>query len=239
MIRNAVPLLLLAAVGTAGAQELEIPEVPTPRLPEHAATVEAFVPKGWTVEERLTGPVDADAKPDVVLLLRDADPRNVLHNEGLGVPQLDTNPRVLLVLLADPAGGWRRVAQSDTVIRRNDMPTLSDAYEDGGLTLDKRVLGVTVGFFANAGSWTASHTTYKFRWQDGCMRLIGFDESVLNRGSGETTDTSVNLLTRKATRAVGNMEVDGSVQHRYALKPRPPVCLKAVNDEFDPGIPAD
>jgi hypothetical protein len=143
---------------------------------------------------------------------------------------------VLLVLAAEP-GGWRRVALSDRLIRRNDIPTLSDPFEEGELSLDHRVLAVTVGFFANAGSWTASHTTYRFRWQDGCMRLIGFDENAMHRGSGETTDTSVNLLTRKATRTLGNIQEEGSSTRRYALKPRAPVCLEAVDAEFDPGVP--
>lgn len=239
MIRIATTMALLAAASAVQAQELDIPDVPTPRLPQRAAAVDAFVPKGWTVEARHDGPVDGDATPDVVLLLHDADPRNVLHNDGLGQPELDTNPRLLVVLLADPAGGWRRVAQSDRLIRRNDTPTLEDAFEEGGIALDHRVLAVSVGFFANAGSWATGRSTYKFRWQDGCMRLIGFDAYEMQRNSGQTTDTRVNLLTKRATRAVGSIEDDRTHVRRYTLKARAPLCLEAVDDEFDPGLPYD
>lgn len=237
-VARILPGLLLAAGSFPAAAELAIPEVATPAIPARAATPEGFVPRGWRIESRVDGAVDGDARPDAVLLLRDADPRNVVQNDDLGVQELDTNPRVLLVLAAD-ADGWRRIAMSDRLIRRNDMPTLSDPFEEGELSLDRRVLAVTVGFFANAGSWTASHTTYRFRWQDGCMRLIGFDDNAMHRGSGETTDTSVNLLTRKATRTVGNIQFDGTVVHRHALRPQAPVCLEAVDAEFDPGVPAD
>ena len=201
-----------------------------------APTVEAFVPRGWTIEQRLDGPIDADARPDVVLLLHDADPRNVLHDEGSAVPDLDTNPRLLVVLAAD-AGGWRHISQSDHLIRRTDSATVDDALENGGLMLDRRVLAVKVGFFASMGSWTMSTTTYRFRWQDGCMRLIGFDEDVVRRNSGETIDTSVDLLTRRATRADGSIEDDARTTHRYMLQRRAPVCLEDVDDGFDPRVP--
>lgn len=194
------------------------------------------MPRGWRIEVRVDGAVDDDARPDAVLVLRDADPANIVTNDGVGVPTLDTNPRLLVVLRAEP-GGWRRIAMTDRLIRRNDTPTLSDPFENGELSLDRRVLAVTVGFFANAGSWTTSQTTYRFRWQGGCMRLIGYDESALNRGSGETTDTSVNLLTRAAVRRTGRMESDDTVDRRYTLTPRAPVCLETVDEGFDPRVP--
>ncbi|MGY4515531.1 hypothetical protein [Lysobacter sp. HA18] len=239
IVTSLASTLLIA--GTAGAQERElvIPDVGTPTLPAKAPTVQGFVPAGWTIESRLDGPIDADAKADAVLLLHNADPRNVLHNDGFGVQELDTNPRLLVVLVADPAGGWRRVAQSDRLIRRNDNPTREDPLEEGSVSLDKRVLAVTVGFFANMGSWSTSRTTYKFRWQDGCMRMVGFDEDSVQRNSGETTDVSVNLLTNKASRTVGSIEDDRTHVRRYTLKSRAPVCLETVNDEFDPGVPGE
>ncbi|MGY3264170.1 hypothetical protein [Lysobacter sp. HA35] len=239
MVTSLASALLIAGAAGAEERELVIPDVATPTLPAKASTVRAFVPAGWTIESRLDGPIDADAKADAVLLLHNADPRNVLHNDGFGVQELDTNPRLLVVLVADPAGGWRRVAQSDRLIRRNDTPTLDDPLEEGGIELKNRVLDVTVGFFANAGSWTMSHTSYKFRWQDGCMRMIGFDENSVQRNSGEMTDVSVNLLTNKASRTVGSIEDDRTHIRRYTLKSRAPVCLETVNDEFDPVVPGE
>lgn len=226
---------LLLAASAIDAQELVVPDVATPQLPMHAGAVSDFVPRGWTIETRFDGPVDSDGKPDVVLLLRDADPRNVLHNEGLGVGELDTNPRMLVVLAADLAGGFRRLAQSDTLIRRNDTPTLEDALEEGGgISLTDRKLTVSVGFFANAGSWTMSTTRYTFRWQDGCMRLIGYDEQATQRNSGDITNTSVNLLTGSRTLKSGNIANDHDRVRHQRAKPVAPVCLEAVSAEFSP-----
>ena len=225
---------LLLPAAPARAQELVVPEVATPTLPLHARAIADFVPAGWKIETRLDGRIDTDARPDAVLLLRDADPRNVLHNEGLGASELDTNPRLLVVLAADPAGGFRRLAQSSALIRRNDTPTLEDVMEEGGLSLTDRKLTVSVGFFANAGSWTMSTTRYTFRWQDGCMRLIGYDEQATQRNSGDITNTSVNLLTGSRTLKTGNIANDHDRVRHQRGKPVAPVCLEAVSDEFSP-----
>jgi len=237
MSRTAAFLLLSGSVLTAplAAQDLAIPEVAMPSLPVRAASVDAFVPPGWTVEARLDGAVDTDARPDVVLLLRDGDPANVVHNDGLGVDTLDTNPRLLVVLAAEADGGYRRLAQSDQAIRRNTRPEISDPLEEGGLSLERRVLSITTGFFSSAGSWSMGHTTHKFRWQDGCMRLIGYDDSSVQRNTGETTDISVNLLTRRMTRTLGNIEDERTTVRRGTFAHTETLCL---DDAVDGGFEA-
>jgi hypothetical protein len=227
--------MLLA--GVASGQELEVPDVAVPRLPERAAAVHAFVPKGWAIESRLDGPVDDDARPDVILLLRDRDPRNVVHNDGLGVDELDTNPRLVVVLGAE-AGGYRRLAASDQVIRRNTNPVLSDPLEEGGLSLEHRVLAITSGFFSSAGSWTMGHATHKFRWQDGCMRLIGVDESDVQRNTGATTDLSANLLTGRVIRTEGSIEDDRTTVHRETFSRRKPICFEDAVDGYFEDAPS-
>ncbi|WP_133477443.1 hypothetical protein [Cognatilysobacter segetis] len=214
-----------------------MPDVVAPRLPSRAASVEAFVPRGWAIETRLDGPVDNDARPDVVLLLRDRDPKNIVRNAGLGVDRLDTNPRLLVVLAAE-AGGYRRLAQSDQVIRRNTNPVLSDPLEEGGLSLERRVLSVTSGFFSSAGSWSMGSTTHKFRWQDGCMRLIGIDERDIQRNTGATTDVSVNLLTGKVIRKSGSIENDRTNVHRGTFKRRARLCFEDARDGDFPDVPS-
>ncbi|WP_407908858.1 hypothetical protein [Lysobacter claricitrinus] len=57
------------------------------------------------------------------------------------------------------------------------------------------------------------------------------------RNSGEVTDTSVNLLTNKASRTVGSIDDDRTHVRRYKRKARAPVYLDTVTDEFDRGIP--
>ena len=227
----------LLLTGTARAQEFEVPDVALPRLPERASAVDAFVPHGWAIESRLDGAVDADARPDVILLLRDRDPRNIVHNDGLGVDELDTNPRLIVVLAAE-AGGYRRLAQSEQVIRRNTNPVLSDPLEEGGLSLEHRVLSITSGFFSSAGSWTMGSTTHRFRWQDGCMRLIGVDEHNVQRNTGAITKLSANLLTGRVIRTEGSIEDDRTTVRRDVLERRTPICFEDASDGYFANAPS-
>lgn len=240
MARSPVPLLLAiaAAASSAPAQALMIPEVAIPRLPSQAARPEAFVPTGWRIESRLDGAVDADARADVVLLLRADDARNVVDNDGLGPPRLDTNPRLLAVLRHEGPAGYRLLVQDARLIPRHENPVTSDPLEEGGLSLARRVLKVTLGSFASAGSWSMGSTTYAFRLQDGCMRLIGYDSRSVHRASGEIDEASVNLLTGRAILREGSIESDASRERRATTSRRGVVCLQEVGDgfAFDPGI---
>ena len=42
------------------AQELAVPPASWPTLPSHGATVDDFVPRGWTVEFKATGDLNRD-----------------------------------------------------------------------------------------------------------------------------------------------------------------------------------
>lgn len=239
MSKTALLILPLAlTVVAAPAGELRIPDIDIPELAAAGADVDAFVPPGWAIESRLDGRIDSDARPDAVLLLRANDPRNVLENDGLGTRVLDTNPRMLVVLGA-AAGGYRLVAQDALLIPRNENPVMSDPLEDGGLSLRDRVLKVRLGSFTSAGSWSMGSTTFSFRHQDGCMRLIGHDALSLHRGSGEVTETSVNLLTGRAIVRVGSIESDATRERKAPTTRRGRVCLEDVGDgfSFDTGIP--
>lgn len=229
MFASALFVFALAAGSAHAAARLEIPDVVPPAIPLRAPSAAGFVPRGWTVESRIDGAVNEDGRPDIVLLLRDADPRNIVDNDGLGVDRLDTNPRVLLVLLAQPTGGFRRVGLSDALIRRTDNPVLSDPLDEGGIELARRVLSIRLGFFSSAGSWSMGSATYRFRWQDGCMRFIGYDDNNVQRNSGETTQVSINLLTRQATRTTGNIEDERTRTHRWRVAAAQK-CLDDVTD---------
>lgn len=231
-------LLLALAAPAAGGGELRIPEVEIPVLPGQGASVHAFVPAGWRIESRLDGRVDDDTHADVVLLLRADDARDVIGNEGLGIARLDTNPRMLVVLRAYPPSGYRLLAQDGRLIPRNENPVMSDPLEDGGLSLAKRVLKVTLASFASAGSWSMGTTAFAFRHQDGCMRLIGYDARSVHRGSGAVEETSVNLLTGRAILREGSVESDASRERRTSTTRRGVVCLQDVGDgfAFDPEV---
>jgi hypothetical protein len=233
---------LLAALATAPAmaQELAIPEVAYPSIASVAETPEGFAPKGWPIEFKSAGDLNADGADDLVLVLRDADPRNILDNAGFGPDRFNTNPRVLVVALHRPQGGYERVLADHTLITRSTEPNLDDPLEDGSSVVVRRgALRVTLHLFANAGGWTMGNMTYSFRFQQGRFVLIGYDSSMVQRNTGQTEDVSINYLTRKRKDVSGSIRNDHQKVRLTTLPPGQPQSLEQVGDgmAFKPGQP--
>ncbi|MDH3743219.1 MAG: hypothetical protein OER56_16635, partial [Hyphomicrobiales bacterium] len=110
--------------------------------------------------------------------------------------------------------------------------------EAGGLSIKNGVLNVQINLFMSAGGWDAGSRTFRFRHQGGQFKLIGFDSSNVHRGSGETTDVSVNYLNRKAKVATGSIEND-IVKTKWSRLPKQPLLtIQQVGNglEFEPGL---
>jgi hypothetical protein len=206
LLSAALTLLCLPTSALA----LEVPPVAYPRLPAAASSAEGFVPDGWRIEQRLDGDLNADRRADLVLVLRQQDPRNVIEHDGFGISPLDSNPRLLAVAWSRPDGGYALAAQNHVLIPRHEYPNMSDVFEDGsgGVAIVRGTLRVQLYFFSNAGSWSTGSTTYTFRWQDRAFALIGYDSESLMRNSGETEALSINYSTGKLRRAHGSIEDD-------------------------------
>ena len=76
--------LLLTALPAVG-QELRIPPVDYPVLPASATSAAGFVPAGWRIEQQLSGDLNGDRRDDLVLVLRQQDPRNIVEHDGFGI----------------------------------------------------------------------------------------------------------------------------------------------------------
>ncbi|MEN5205151.1 hypothetical protein ABE473_11890 [Stenotrophomonas sp. TWI700] len=214
------PLLLTAL--TASAQELRIPPVDYPVLPARATTAKGFLPTGWRIEEQLSGDLNGDQREDLVLVLRQQDPRNIVEHDGFGISPLDSNPRMLAIAFAGPAGGYTLAAQNHTLITRHEAPNLSDVFEDGpGVSIVRGTLRTTLFFFSNAGSWSTGSASFTFRWQDGAFALIGYDNSSMMRNSGHTESLSINYATRRVRHTEGSIDSDeDSVRWETLTSPR-------------------
>jgi len=214
------PLLLTAL--TASAQELRIPPVDYPVLPARATTAEGFLPSGWRIEEQLSGDLNGDQRDDLVLVLRQQDPRNIVEHDGFGISPLDSNPRMLAIAFAGPAGGYTLAAQNHTLISRHEAPNLSDVFEDGpGVSIVRGTLRTTLYFFSNAGSWSTGSASFTFRWQAGAFALIGYDNSSMMRNSGHTESLSINYATRRVRYTEGSIDSDeDSVRWETLTSPR-------------------
>jgi hypothetical protein len=224
-------LIVLLASGSAAAQEL--PPVTYPRLPAEAATAQGFVPKGWAIESRAEGDIDGDSRPDLALVLRSRDRKNVIPQEMCG-ETLDTNPWMLAVLLARPGGGYRLAVENHALIPRRDDACRLDglaaiAVERGALRLDfERMM--------SAGGWDMGTTTFKWRWREGALRLVGFDYSNVSRNSGATGAISINYPAGRVKISTGNIDSDREKVRWTTLRRRTAPTIEEVGDglAFDP-----
>ncbi|MEB1530971.1 hypothetical protein [Xanthomonas sp. WHRI 7945] len=231
---SCLPLLLAAS---AAAQALEPPAVTYPPLPAHGRDAAAFVPSGWTLEFERRGDLNGDGRADLLLVLKMADPRNVLDNGGFGPDRFDTNPRMLAVAFAE-GDGYRLALRDHTLIPRPDAPNMEDYLDGGEPAIARGALSVNLHQFSSAGSWNTSETTFLFRYRQDCFQLIGYDMRGLHRGSGEVTEISVNYLTGKAKLSGGSIEDSALRTHWRQLPKQPLRCLQQVGDgfAFDPGV---
>ncbi len=241
MHRQVIALLLAAGIVLpfgAAAQDIEIPDAVYPDLPSQATSAEGFVPAGWALESQVSGDLNRDGIADLALVLHEENPANVVRNDdGLGETPLNTNPRILAVAFgrADSAG-YALALENHTLIPRREVPTFDDPLSEGGVAIERGTLRVTMGFFASAGSWATSTTTYTFRHQNGRFELIGFDRDATQRNTGEMTVTSINYSTGKAKLTSGNIESDDETVRWKSLPSREPVTIEQIGDgiEFEP-----
>ena len=234
-------LLLAAARVIAAAiadddDDLKIPEAIYPGLPKQAQSTEAFVPPGWILMSQVTGDLNRDGIPDVVLVLRENNPKNIVKHDILGENPLDTNPRILAVAFGRAGGGYVLKLENHTLIGRHTVPTVDDPLDDDGVAIERGALRVRLHFFASAGSWTASNAIYRFRYQNDRFELIGYDSNVTERNTGKTTDVSINYATGKMSTSRGTIDSDKKNAIWTTLPRRAPLTIEQIGDglEFEP-----
>ncbi len=220
----------LCLSSAAGAQDFERP-VTYPTLPAEARDAAGFVPKGWLLESEKEGDLNKDGAPDLLLVLRMNDPKNVVKFDD--DRELDTNPRMLVAAFADKAKKSYSLALADhEMIPRHTMPQMEPPFDDGAAIVGG-TLQLSLSLFMNAGGWYTSSIKFTFRHQDGCFKLIGYDSTVMKRNTGEVQSVSINYLTKKARVGQGEMGDDqDDVVWKKLTKPSL-LCLGEVGDGLD------
>lgn len=237
---TSIACLLLMVPIAHGTTPDKIPDVSYPALPVHGKTIVHFVPKGWKLEEQVQGDLDGNGSTDIMLMLHDNDPHNVVAHSDTNESPLNTNPRMLVVLFKAANGDFTRVLANHTLIPRRENPVMSDPINGvtgGNITIAGGVLQVSLGWFPSAGGWEMGYRTLSFRWRKGHFLLTRLDSSTINRRSGKTIDKSYNYRTRRVKYVTGSIsgEKEPSVAW-HSLPPAPLLTLKELGDglAFDP-----
>jgi hypothetical protein len=246
-----LPLLAFVLPGATAAhgQGPVIPDVQYPVLLARAANAEGFVPSGWRLDQQAEGDLDGDGRADIAFVVRMTDPANIVRHNILGEDPFNTNPRMLGVAFAIPAGGYRLAIQDRTLIPRREIPAQADMLdpEDRGLEIARGTLKLRLTRFMSAGSWSAGSTSFTFRWRAGAFRLIGFDYVNVQRNTSCMVTFSLNYLTHRARLEAAYADGEGAGEVRWRRLPIRP--LRTIGDignglEFDPegmitGYPID
>ena len=93
-----------------------------------------------------------------------------------------------------------------------------DPLEDGGVSLARGVLLVSLHYWVSCGSYGVTNRAYKFRKEGTRYRLIGLDISSYSRSTGLGDDTSINFLTGRRKQLSGV----AMIEREDGEKPAPP-----------------
>jgi len=191
---------------------VEAPPVSFPTIAEDAADAEGFVPKGWVLIDRKSGDLNKDGRPDIALLLRMDDKVNVVAMPyGEPGETWDTNPFMLAVAFADPAGGYRLAASSHSIFYRPDAPGSGDTLPNHDTLAIER--GSLVVFYEHL----RSHESFRFRWDGERLQLIGYDSGGAFSECVETA--TINYLTGKAQLKAMRIDSDAVRSKNYTFEP--------------------
>lgn len=236
----AAVLFCTALVSPARAEDdglVHGPDVTYPSIAATAAEPKGFVPKGWTAITEVKGDLNKDGKDDVVLLLRDRDPKNVVKDETAEDGKFDTNPWMIVVGFADGAG-YRLALANHSLIGRPGNPGQEDPMsEGGGISIDHGSLVVGFYYFMSAGGPDSGFWSYRFRPEKDRFRLIGYEADKEDRLGNNQTTISINYLTGKVIVTKDGNDYKSPKKTLTTLKSRAPVMMEDVGDGlvFEPG----
>lgn len=176
-------------------------------LPDQAKSFEKIIPKDWRLLDSISADLNQDGIKDLVIAIQNTDQNKIEFNDGLGIDSIDLNPRVLAIYFGTESGELKKKLISEEFIILRDSPTMDEPFEGFHIN-NKGVLDINFRFWYSAGSWSMSNHTYRFRYQNNDFVLIGYDSNEAHRASRETTDYSINFLTKKMKITKGNFSED-------------------------------
>lgn len=220
-------LLVTAPALAQSPGDQSIPPVTYPIIAQRAATPTGFVPKGWVLEAKADGDLNADKRNDAVLVLHMNDPKNFVPSDWDPNQKYDSNPRMLVVAFARN-GGYELVAADNALIPRLENQNQDDPFD--GVSIRDGTLRIKMHIFMSAGGWWMGAVGYTFRWQAGHLKLIGYERDGVQRNTGETDRVSINYLTRTKLAETGNIDGSTGPSRRERLPAKPLLDLTKIGD---------
>ena len=204
-IKQFLFLLFLFTIGSARAQEFTYP-----KLASTGKVLEDFKLTGWFVKDSTSGDLNGDKHPDLAFVLEYRDTIPELRPDE---SENNGSPRILGVLLRNvQTGSYELLLQNNTFIPRYGEGGM-DPEMYGKISISKGVLQVFIELLRG-------HATYKFRFQNQDLVLIGATTAGVSGGTFYGID--VNFSTGKAKIEEGSVESEkpGS---RWVTLPKTPL----------------
>lgn len=141
-----------------------------------------FIPRGWKLEDRVTGDLNGDGLADTVLQIIKDNAEDEDYN------------RSLIILFKTADGGFTKAAEAKKIIRCSVCGGML-----GGGPADAKIENGVLILSQMYGSREASDYLQRFRYEpsSGKFRLIGEDITNYDRATGQSETTSTNYLTGK------------------------------------------
>ncbi len=200
-------------------------------LPAKAHTRAELIPDGWQIEAEASADFDADGRSDIAMVLA-----------GSGLDLTDENQNLVgprrLVIAFGAENGYERVINNSQFIPPADNPTMDDIFDasSDALRVSNGDLVLELWLFSSAGGWDMGSKTFTFHWRDGAFTLVQFDQSNVDRSTGELTLTSADYATGTIEIRHGSIENDEETIETVPLSSDRDLTLDDIVDgtSFDP-----
>lgn len=218
-------------------QEFTIPPASYPKIQVTGKTESDFIPANWRKVESIKDDLNNDGLSDFALAIVENDPNKIIKDK-CGLLRFDSNPFAIIVLFKQKNGTYKLAAKDFNLIPRLTDPILDQPFNS--IESKNGVLKISYHYWQSMGSWTSVGYVFTFRFQQGCLKLIGLDYSTFHRASHEEGLWSANFNTGKIIEThnfpdatADDPAPEKPTEKRYLIKNNQKMCLgKLPSEDF-------